>query len=59
MLSPPRCAFALWPEHNRQSQAAETQDLFYENLFFWFLVVDSGSGRHFVDLVIEDLQSRM
>ena len=32
---------------------------FKEIYFFWFLVVDSGSGRHFVDLVIEDLQSRM
>ena len=44
MLSQPKCAFALWPEHKRQSQAAETQDLFPGNLFLGFLVVDSGSG---------------
>ena len=24
MLSQPKCVFALWPEHKRQSQAAET-----------------------------------
>ena len=51
MLSQPKCAFALWPEHKRQSQAAETQGSFQGNLFCWFLVVDSGSGRRFVDLV--------
>ena len=44
MLSQPKCAFALWPEHKRQSQAAETQDFFPRNLFLGFLVVDSRSG---------------
>ena len=64
MLSQPKCAFALWPEHKSQSQAAETQGFFPGNLFFWFLVVDSrsgsgmGSGRRSVDLM-QDLQSRM
>ena len=48
MLSQPKCAVALWPEHKRQSQAAETQGCFQGNLFCWFLVVDSGSGRRYV-----------
>ena len=43
MLSQPRCAFALWPEHNRQSQAAETQDLFFKEIysfgFSWLILV--------------------